>query len=38
MNNWILTVTQHKVEGETFSADDILNQQMGDQIWGSAKA
>jgi hypothetical protein len=28
MNTWIFTVTKHKVHGETFAADDILNQQM----------
>lgn len=34
MNNWIFTVTQHKVDGELFTADEILNQRMSDQFWG----
>jgi hypothetical protein len=34
MNNWIFTVTQHKVDGELFIADDILNQRITDQFWG----
>lgn len=34
MNNWIFTVTQHKVDGELFTADEILDQRMSDQFWG----
>jgi len=34
MRNWIFIVTQHKVEGELLTADDILNQRMADQFWG----
>jgi hypothetical protein len=34
MNNWIFTVTQHKVDGESYTADEILNQRMSDQFWG----
>jgi hypothetical protein len=34
MNHWIFTVTQHKVDGELFTADEILNQRVSDQFWG----
>src|SRR3970282_2182691 len=34
MNHWILTVTQHKVDGKLLTADDILNQRVLDQFWG----
>ncbi len=34
MNCWIFTVTQHKVNGEVLSADDIFNQRMKDKFWG----
>jgi hypothetical protein len=34
MNNWIFTVTQHKLDGESYTADEILNQRMSDQFWG----
>lgn len=34
MNYWIFTVTQHKVDGELYTADDILNQRVADQFWG----
>ncbi|MFN0159303.1 MAG: endonuclease NucS domain-containing protein [Bacteroidota bacterium] len=34
MNNWIFTVTQHKIDGETFTADEILTQRMNDHFWG----
>jgi hypothetical protein len=34
MNHWIFTVTQHKVDGELFTADEILIQRVSDQFWG----
>lgn len=34
MNYWIFIVTQHKVDGELFAADDILKQRVSDQFWG----
>jgi|GEM_PF-895882 hypothetical protein len=34
MNHWIFTVTQHKVDGESYTADEFLNQRLNDQFWG----
>jgi len=34
MNYWIFTVTEHKIDGETFTADDIFQQRMKDKFWG----
>lgn len=34
MNSWLFIVTQHKVDGETFSADEILQQRLDDKFWG----
>ena len=34
MNYWIFIVTQRKVDGEFFTADDVLNQRLSDHFWG----
>jgi len=34
MNYWIFTVTQKKVNGETLTPSDILNQRLSDAFWG----
>ena len=34
MNYWIFTVTTHKVDGETFAAEDIFRLRMADKFWG----
>ncbi|HLG93223.1 MAG TPA: endonuclease NucS domain-containing protein [candidate division Zixibacteria bacterium] len=34
MSYWIFTVTQHKIDGETYFASDILNQRIEDKFWG----
>jgi len=34
MNNWIFIVTQHQVNGEKLTADEILHQRLSDQFWG----
>jgi len=34
MNYWIFTVTQHRLDGELFAANEILNQRVSDQFWG----
>ncbi len=34
MNHWIFTVTSHKVDGETFLAEEIFRQRMADNFWG----
>lgn len=34
MNHWIFIVTQHKIDGETYTADEILEQRLQDKFWG----
>ncbi len=34
MNYWIFIVTAHKVDGESYSADEIFQQRMADRFWG----
>ncbi|MGO9243621.1 MAG: endonuclease NucS domain-containing protein [Verrucomicrobiia bacterium] len=34
MNYWIFTVTSHKLDGETLTGDDILQQRVQDRFWG----
>lgn len=34
MNYWIFTVTDHKVNGEFLTADEIFRQRMQDRFWG----
>lgn len=34
MNYWIFTVTGHKIDHETFTAEEIFNQRMNDRFWG----
>lgn len=37
MNFWIFIVTAHKIDGETFTAEEIFNQRMNDRFWGIAE-
>lgn len=34
MNCWIFTVTGHKVDDETLTAEEIFSQRMNDRFWG----
>jgi len=34
MNNWIFTVTNHKIDDIKFSAREIYSQRMEDEFWG----
>lgn len=34
MNYWIFIVTEHKINSETFTAEEIFNQRMEDKFWG----
>jgi hypothetical protein len=34
MNFWIFVVTAHSVNGETWTADQVLQQRMQDKFWG----
>jgi len=34
MNYWIFTATQHKIEGNTYSPEEIVKQRLADQFWG----
>ena len=34
MNYWIFTVTGHKLDNESYTAEDIYSQRMKDQFWG----
>ncbi len=34
MNFWIFVVTAHSVDGETWTADQVLQLRMQDKFWG----
>jgi len=34
MNYWIFTVTEHKIDDKTFTAEEIFDQRMKDRFWG----
>ena len=37
MKYWIFTVTKHKLETESYTADDVYNQRMEDKFWGAGQ-